>query len=323
MKHPKYKYHRITLSIVALLCLLAIACTSSDSESNNRCEECDSIAVAERYETFPMPLIPNEITSQRESMQYALLNFWNRYNFADTTARNTSIGENGFCTFLALLRNVDSVTVDKAMANFLKSGCKHDEACSKCDAFVRKYLDNPESTMRNDNLYLSFLRNRLQSTDNEALQRRIEFKIKLLEKNRVGAVATDFAYIDREGKSGRMHTLDTPLLLLIFADPDCESCKAILPQLMGDRLLQDQRVKVLVVYPDANTEMWKNRISRMPLGWIDAYSPDGEIADRLLYYLPAMPSLYLLDADKRIILKDASHEAVSAAISKRLRLMKQ
>ena len=79
----------------------------------------------------------------------------------------------------------------------------------------------------------------------------------------------------------------------------------------------------MVIYPDADSEMWKNRISRMPIGWIDAYSPDGEIADKLLYYLPAMPSLYLLDADKRVILKDASHETVSAAIAKRLREMKQ
>lgn len=311
------------MSAIAALCLSAITCTSPGNSENSANNNNDTTVLAEKHETYPMPLIPAEITSQKESMQYALLNFWNRYNFSDTTAHNTSIGENGFCTFLALLRRADSTTIDKAMKNFLKSGCRHDESCSKCDAFVRKYLDNPESTMRNDDLYLSYLRSRLRSTNNEALQRRIEFKIQLLEKNRPGAIATDFAYIDRTGKSGRMHSLNTPMLLLVFADPDCESCKTILPKMMGDRLLQDKRVKVLVVYPDADSEMWKNRISRMPVGWIDAYSPDGEIADKLLYYLPAMPSLYLLDADKRVILKDASHETVSAAIAKRLREMKQ
>ena len=324
MEHPRSIYHNIRLIAIAALCLWAIACTTpgDDENSPGSGKDSTSTAAVEKPRAFPMPLIPADITSQEASMQYALHNFWNRYDFSDTTAHNIAIGENGFRTFLALLRNADTATVDSAMAGFLAMGCRHDESYSRCDALVRRHLDNPESPMRNDGLYTVYLRRRLLTTTDEALQGRIRFRIKLLEKNRPGTIATDFAYIDRAGKSGRMHSLHTPLLLLIFADPDCESCKAILPRMMGDRLLQDKRVKVMIVYPGDDTEMWNSCTARIPLGWIDARSPDGEIADKLLYHIPAMPSLYLLDADKRVILKDASHEDVCSEIAKRLREMK-
>ena len=49
-----------------------------------------------------------------------------------------------------------------------------------------------------------------------------------------------------------------------------------------------------------------------PANWIDAYSPDGEITQKLLYYIPATPSFYLLDANKKVILKDAPLDTVIA-----------
>ena len=59
-----------------------------------------------------------------------------------------------------------------------------------------------------------------------------------------------------------------------------------------------------MVYPDDNLQAWKAQKRTVPNGWVDAYSPNGEITGRMLYYIPAMPSLYLLDAEKRVILKD-------------------
>jgi hypothetical protein len=43
------------------------------------------------------------------------------------------------------------------------------------------------------------------------------------------------------------------------------------------------------------------------------------VVSRAIYYLPAMPSLYLLDADKRILLKDATPESVLQYIANHLK----
>ena len=78
MKNPKNIYQRIKLSAIAALCLSAITCTSPGNSENSANNNNDTTVLAEKHETYPMPLIPAEITSQKESMQYALLNFWNR-----------------------------------------------------------------------------------------------------------------------------------------------------------------------------------------------------------------------------------------------------
>ena len=41
-------------------------------------------------------------------------------------------------------------------------------------------------------------------------------------------------------------------------------------------------------------------------GWIDAYDAEQTILNQNLYDLKAIPTLYLLDKDKKVLLKDAS-----------------
>jgi hypothetical protein len=43
---------------------------------------------------------------------------------------------------------------------------------------------------------------------------------------------------------------------------------------------------------------------------MDAYDPDRVVLDRELYDLTAIPTLYLLDAQKRVVLKDAPFDQV-------------
>ena len=51
--------------------------------------------------------------------------------------------------------------------------------------------------------------------------------------------------------------------------------------------------------------MWRDRLDEIPDDW--TVGTDRElIKTQALYDLKAMPTLYLLDADKRVLLKDAS-----------------
>ena len=305
-----------------VICTLLIACTPQAS-NNSPADEKGTTAQTNHSGTFPLPLIPGNITSQQESMRYALLHFWDEYNFRDTTTHNAAIGRQGFSTFLALLRQSDTATIDSASAHFWAACKSGDESFRQCNTLISDFLENPNATTRNDAMYARFLRSRLPFTDDEAMRGRIQFKIELLEKNLPGTTATDFIYLDRTGKKGSMHRLKAPLTLLLFADPDCENCHALIPRLMAERTLQNDNVKVMMVYPGDDTEAWRNNETRMPKNWMDVCSPQGEISDRLLYHIPAMPSLYLLDADKKVILKDATPEAACSEIAKRLREMKQ
>ena len=49
-----------------------------------------------------------------------------------------------------------------------------------------------------------------------------------------------------------------------------------------------------------------------PDEWYNGYDPNLVIRNDMLYNIRAIPSLYLLDEDKRVILKDAPQETVFA-----------
>ena len=62
---------------------------------------------------------------------------------------------------------------------------------------------------------------------------------------------------------------------------------------------------VLAIYSGENKDLWNNTKENFPRSWTVGYEP-GEIDEKDLYILRALPSFYLIDKNKKIILKDAS-----------------
>ena len=274
-----------------------------------------------REARFPIPVIPDFITGKEERVAYALEHYWQAYDFNDTTQANRDRGEQGFSNFLLLLQHADSATAARSVRRYLEKGFAQPSLRALHNGMIRHYLDNPNSPLRNDVLYVHFLRAQLNlyGPDEVAERERCAFLLRMVSLNQPGTIAADFRFTDRNGKKGRLHAIKSPLTLLLFNDPDCENCQKEMPRLIASPLLQSPGLAVVAVYPDSDTEIWKNAQSRMPATWTDAYSPDGEVVSRTIYYLPAMPSLYLLDADKRILLKDATPESVLQYIANHLK----
>ena len=107
------------------------------------------------------------------------------------------------------------------------------------------------------------------------------------------------------------------LLLLVFYDPECPSCHDVMMEMLHDKLLQQEvdagNLTVLAIYTEGNLDVWKTTISELPKEWIVGTDRE-EIKQRCLYDLKAMPSLYLLDGDKKVILKDVSYRKICSEI---------
>lgn len=267
-------------------------------------------------------VLSNEKSNEEERMRETLLKYWQNYDFANTTNNNIAEGEQRFSNFIMLLNYADSAIACTAIDNYLKQWYAKPELRNRYNALIKHYLENPQSPMRNDVIYAHFLNCQMRyiATDDDKTRKQIEFKLKLITKNRQGSIATDFKYIDRTGKTSTLHSTESTLTLIIFNDPDCDNCKKIMPRLKSEPLFNKKEVKVLMIYPDENTELWKSLSHSIPEGWTDAYSPNGEITNELIYHIPAMPALYLLDAEKRVILKDAHPEVVRMTIKELLQI---
>ena len=86
-------------------------------------------------------------------------------------------------------------------------------------------------------------------------------------------------------------------------------CEHIRTEIVASPLLSEMirqgKLKVLALYPDEDLTAWRAHAPQMPSTWINAYDAGTYISKEGIYDLKAIPSMYLLDRDKRVLAKDA------------------
>lgn len=264
--------------------------------------------------SFPFPEIPAMLTQPEERKAYLLEHYWDRFNFGDTTlVNNREVTEQGFVNQISLL--ADGVTPEKVIRESLKNWCSRfmpeAQARQVMMQLADDYLYNPNSPFYNEGLYGVYLETMLEVLPEEDARRSsFDFKLRLLRRNKVGDKATDFSYYLPDGQKKSLVATSTRgnRLLLVFYDPECESCHEVLREMTADASLAEAvkagRVTVLAVYTEGNQEAWRKGLADMPEGWIIGTDRQ-KVKEEALYDLKAMPSLYLLDGQKRVLLKDA------------------
>ena len=90
-------------------------------------------------------------------------------------------------------------------------------------------------------------------------------------------------------------------------------CRDVKEQILSSPMLQElierRELQVLVLYPDADLEAWREHLLDYPASWINAYDAQQRIGKERLYDLKAIPALYLLDSEKRVLAKDCTDVA--------------
>lgn len=301
---------------ILLMVLCQISCCGH--KQHNTDEQIFSQKQIEQKRTsqspFPFPEIPAMLTQPEERKAYLLEHYWDRFNFGDTTlVNNREVTEQGFVNQISLL--ADGATPEKVIRESLKNWCSRfmpeAQARQVMMQLADDYLYNPNSPFYNEGLYGVYLETMLEVLPEEDARRSsFDFKLRLLRRNKVGDKATDFSYYLPDGQKKSLVATSTRgnRLLLVFYDPECDSCHEVLREMTADASLAEAvkagRVTVLAVYTEGNQEAWRKGLADMPEGWIIGTDRQ-KVKEEALYDLKAMPSLYLLDGQKRVLLKDA------------------
>lgn len=187
------------------------------------------------------------------------------------------------------------------------------------DSIAYLYWGSPASPYRDEGRYIEFL-DSLIATDSvpEALRQRAFHRRHVAMLNRPGSIAADFSYLERSGRKSRLHDLQSPLILLLFYDPECPHCGDILRALANsktiNRAITENQLSVIAIYAEGKRDVWNKTRNDLPDNWLTGYDLTG-VLDKELYDLPAMPTPYLLDSDKRVILKDPEIKKLIARIA--------
>ena len=177
-------------------------------------------------------------------------------------------------------------------------------------AIVERYLYDPNSPMRNEDFYAPYV-SRLAGSElvDEAMRGAYEYDAKMCALNKVGTKAADFRFSDVKGKTYRLYDIDSDFVVLFFSNPGCTACMDIINTLKSSPQVAEGlatgRLAVLNIYIDEDLEGWRKYMPVYPQEWYNGFDPDFVIRTDVLYNVRAIPSLYLLDKDKKVIMKDA------------------
>lgn len=257
----------------------------------------------------------NETTPQKASMtstaDSSLLHFWDKFDMNDTAqVKNPDIGEQKLADFIGLLSTTpDSALRDKAVDGMLE---KAKSNRSNFDHFIKlyeRYLYDGNSPMRNDIVYESVLRYLIKTDLLSDLEKEAYRPIyKLLLRNKAGQLAEDFSYELANGKKQKLSQTKGKYTFLMFYDPECSHCKETIHQLRDTpqlvQLFEQQQVQVLAIDPWGDRNKWKDYMPEISEKWINGFDSESKILSFNLYDLKASPTIYLLDENKRVLLKD-------------------
>lgn len=302
------------------------ACSSTKKAQSDAPDE-ELLSQTVVPDTFVLPDIPVGLTDPDTRAAYLVMHYWDRFDFSDEKlAHRPEITEQAFVDYINILSYVAPANAEESLGYTLKRAGTNSAMYRYFGTLFHKYFYGANSPFRNEELYIPVLREFVKSDDlSESEKSNYQFQLDLVMKNRVGQTATDFTYTPATGQPQKMHSLKSDYLILMFSNPNCPTCMAVTDALANSSALKHAfsmnsstrtMITVLTVYPDADIDEWKTRLPHLPAQWIHSYDNGMVITKQKLYDIKAIPTLYLLDKDKKVILKDTSIEAIESFFSR-------
>ena len=302
----------------------SLSCSSSKKSGTESRETYGTETVVP--DTFVFPQVPEALTDPDERAQYLIRHFWDRFDFADRgLTKKPAITEQAFVDYIHLLSIHPAGESAESLLQTLRRAEADTVMYRYFVSLMEKYFYDPNSPFRNEEHFIPVLKVITGSRLLEDAERsRYNFLLEMTLLNRVGDKANNFTFTLPSGESGALYDIKSQYLLLIFSNPGCPTCEAVTRRLDSSAPLNKalalnsptrSMLTILTIYPDSDLEEWRAYLPQMPQQWLHGYDPGMAITRRRLYDVKAIPTIYLLDSDKTVILKDTSIEAVESFFS--------
>ena len=283
---------------------------------------------------FPQVEVPSMYSDPAERTAYAAGHFWDRFTDTTKVYACDSVTVNGvpmetleaqMGLFATLLGQMPLEEGGKAVARLYDRAEAFERKYPDSNVFeqlsrwTKHYLYDPNSPVRNEDLYGYYV-DRLSKSDLIDSEYRMgyEWEARMCRLNRVGTPAADFSFTDTRGRVRTLYGLKAEYTVLIFGNPGCKACMDIMEAMESTsevaELISSGRLQVVDVYIDQEIDDWKAHIPEYPKTWINGYDHNYAIRTDLIYNVRGIPSIYLLDADKTVLMKDAPQEQVLGAL---------
>ena len=282
--------------------------------------------------SFPEVVPPGMMSDPQDRADWLAQNYWNGLADPERAYPSDSLLTSGvlkkeveqrFSNWVSVLGMVLPATAERAVKNLADKVVACEEKNPESNVLetitdlMDMYLYDPNSPFRYEDHYGAYIA-QLAKWDGLApeLKGKYEHQAARCALNKVGTKAADFRFSDSKGRMHRLYDIKAPLTLLFFSNPGCHACMDIINVLKGDpyvsEMIADGRLAVVNVYIDEDIAEWRSYMPIYPDEWYNGFDPDLAIRTEVLYDVRAIPSLYVLDEDKTVLMKDAPENNVFA-----------
>lgn len=311
-----YKNKGFYILSFLLIVLLVSSCGNSNQNKQQSVSKENHTDDKTRVEevTFNLPDIPITLTDGEARMNYLINHYWDKLNYNDTTIiHNSDVMDQAFVNYIDLLNRIDKKRASDVLKKQLQQTIQNDTTLAFYNYFQsisEQYLYYPNSPMRNEELYLPVIEFTIENKiDKEAFKERARYIRSMLMKNRIGEKAENLKVKLNNGTIKSIYDVKSNYTILYFYNPDCPQCQRTKTEMVNSslisELLKSHDLTILAIYPDEDLNLWKSHVADFPNNWIVSYDYKRAVEDKGLYHLRAIPSLYLLDKEHKVLLKDA------------------
>ena len=289
--------------------------------------------------SFPEITVPSVYDSEtEEAKEYVLQHYWDGFFKGDgATTPKAVLGvadedlEQALANYIQILHLQKLQSTPDSLEPF-KQACrsvKHmfsqletrqladtsSKAYQRFTEIVSRYLYDPNSPLRDEDFYLPFVEGMAASPcTSDNMRKAYSYEATQCRKNGYGQTAPNFGFKDKNGNRSTLHGVHADYTMLFFSNPGCNSCKEIIDDINGcgciRPMLADHRLAIVNIYIDEEVQKWREYLPNYPKEWINGYDYTFSLRENGGYDVRAIPSLYLLDSKKRVLMKDAPTSSV-------------
>lgn len=252
------------------------------------------------------PALPDSITDYTERADYLI----SHYHESPYWSEHSLYKDSENLKAIAYLSTVATPRIaSEALLRLLNSSFCNIDDYSNLAYYYDLYLGSPDSPWRNDDIFIKILDTIIESDLDEIYKAVPRFRKEALMKNRPGTPASDLMLTSMSGEVVKLSRYEGKTLLVVFASAGCHECESGLKKLSeSERVrsaIKNEDIHVVVLFIDNAFPDYTELLDNFDL----FRDNDNQIFEQEIYTARILPSLYLLDATQKVIMREETVEA--------------
>ncbi|MDR3133810.1 MAG: DUF5106 domain-containing protein [Prevotellaceae bacterium] len=266
------------------------------------------------------PMSPNpDSLRQAYFMNFYKEHFFDNINFSDVRLLRIPVLTNLFSTYFAQVLPPEKEVLQAQVAFLVDKAKVNREVYEFTVRYLYNFFRNapyPEIEPVALDIADKYVVLDADAWTDEAYVSKVREAARLDKLNPFGSTATNLKLQDPNGQFIELHDVQAPYTVLYFFNPLCGTCAMVTPILWETyQEYRNKGLQVYAVYVDKNKTDWLPYITeKYQFDWINVWSPDETENIYAKYDIHAIPTIYLLDNEKKIVLKNTTIDQLKTTL---------